>query len=150
MKTMTTVSNNSVSMNFTTWANALRSGDKRYIMLAYADDWYLLAQHETNNSAEYEPELILSMDILVDEGNGLCLEYSYLIDLPDDCGFAYGMIIEDRTRMIVKDSLGYYAFGVEDETTPMDAMLIYARTEHRCITILATPKGCHVHTFDVD
>ena len=50
--------------------------------------------------------------------------------------------------MILRDGKGYYAFGLTDEQPPAETMLIYARTQEQCITILAHRKGCHVHILE--
>lgn len=66
--------------HFMTWATALRSYDERYLMITRAKGcWYLLL-------SEREAKPILSLEILIDEGYGLCPEYSYFIGLPDNDG----------------------------------------------------------------
>lgn len=52
--------------------------------------------------------------------------------------------------MIINDDNGFYAFGITDEQAPADAMLIYARTETKCLAIIAHRDGGHVHSFMVD
>ena len=136
--------------NFTTWATAARNSEfDRYIMVTRVEnDWYLLSNHEA--------ELILSMEILVDEGDGICSAYSYNIDDPynEDNGAVLTMIVQDHARMIVRDvvqdDIEFYAFGMTDEPAPLECMLIYARTEKQCAAILATYQDVRVHTFSVD
>jgi hypothetical protein len=136
--------------NFTTWATAARNSDyDRYIMVTRVEnDWYLLSNHEA--------ELILSLEILVDEGDGICPAYSYNIDDPynEDDGVVLTMIVQDHSRMIVRDvvqdDIEFYAFGITDDPAPVDCMLIYARTEKQCAAILATCQDVCAHTFSVD
>ena len=141
-RTMTT----NLNRDFTAWATAACNTESdRYIMVTRAkNDWYLLSNHEA--------ELILSLEILVDEGDGICPAYSYNIDDPynEDDGVMFTMIVRDRSSMIVRDDGDFYAFGVTDEPAPLNCMLIYARTEKRCMAILATCQDVRVHTFDVD
>ena len=132
--------------HFTAWATAARNSEyDRYIMVTRVEnDWYLLSNHEA--------ELILSMEILVDEGDGICPAYAYNIDDPynEDDGVLLTMIVQDHSRMIVRDDGEFYAFGITDEPAPLDCMLIYARTEKQCAAILATCQDVRVHTFSVD
>lgn len=135
-----------LNRDFTTWATAARNSESdRYIMVTRVEnDWYLLSNHEA--------ELILSLEILVDEGDGICPAYAYNIDDPyyEDDGVMLTMIVQDCSRMIVRNDGDFYAFGVTDEPAPVDCMLIYARTENRCTAILATCQDVRVHTFTID
>ena len=135
-----------LNRDFTAWATAARNTESdRYIMVTRAkNDWYLLSNHEA--------ELILSLEILVDEGDGICPAYSYNIDDPynEDDGVMFTMIVRDRSSMIVRDDGEFYAFGVTDEPAPVDCILIYARTEKQCAAILATCKDVCAHTFAID
>ena len=135
-----------LNRDFTTWATAARNSDyDRYIMVTRVEnDWYLLSNHEA--------ELILSLEILVDEGDGIFSAYSYNIDDPynEDNGVVLTVIVRDRSSMIVRDDGEFYAFGVTDEPTPVDCMLIYARTDKQCAAILATCQDVCAHTIAVD
>jgi hypothetical protein len=112
------------------------------ITRASDDIWYLLSEHQA--------EPIVALEIQIDNGMGLRPEYSYFVGNPDEDRFKAGIIVKDGAELITNDKNGYYAFGIPDVDAPADAMLVYARTENRCTAILATSKGCHVHTFAVE
>jgi hypothetical protein len=133
-----------LNRKFNTWATALRSHDSSYLMITRASDdiWYLLSEHQA--------EPIVALEIQIDNGMGLRPEYSYFVGNPDEDRFKAGIIVKDGAELITNDKNGYYAFGIPDVDAPADTMLVYARTENRCTAILATSKGCHVHTFAVE
>lgn len=142
-KGMTSSTMNNLKNLSTAWASALRSRSDRYIMITRAEDYWLLL-----SKGIVEP--ILSLDVLIDDGCGLRQEYSFSFDDPDDDGLMSSIIVQDQAQMIVRDNNGYYAFGIADEPAPADAMLIYARTQTKCLTILAYRDSCHVHSLGAD
>ena len=130
--------------HFTTWATALRSGDTHYLMITRVEDsWYLLSGRRE--------EPIISLEILIDGGFGIRHEFSYYVGEPDDNSFTCSIIVKnsDSPSLVTRDRNGFYGFGVTGEPAPADALLVYARTQDKCIAILANRRGCHVQSFDV-
>ena len=106
-------------------------------MIAHVEDeWYLIGQKQA--------DLILSLTMAVDGGEGLRPEYHYDIDRPHTDNLRARIMIRDERELMVKDQNGLYAFGMDGVEPPAKMLFLYFRTEQHHGFVFADRDGCSV------
>ena len=122
---------------YTTWESKLRAGEKNMRMIARVEDeWYLVGQKQA--------DLILSLMLAVNGGDGLHPEYHYDIDRPDADNLRARIMIRDERELLVEDQNGLYAFGMDGVEAPAEMLFLYFRTERHHGFVFADRDGCSV------
>ena len=122
------------------WAKKLRSGDPDYLMITRVEDqWYFLTEGRV--------EQILLLRTAIDEGFGLRKEYSYNIAVPDTDGLGFTAIMKEERELLIEDSNGLVAFGIEGVESPANAFFLYFRTERNHVFVFGGQENCSLHAF---
>ena len=122
---------------YATLERKLRTGEKNMRMIARVEDeWYLVGQKQA--------DLILSLMLAVNGGDGLHPEYHYDIDRPDADNLRARIMIRDERELMVKDQNGLHAFGMDGVEPPAKTLFLYFRTEQHHGFVFADQDSCSV------
>ena len=122
---------------YATLESKLRAGEKNIRMIARVEDeWYLISPKQA--------DLIHSLTMAVDSGEGLRPEYHYDLDCPDTDNLWAKIMIKDERKLLVEDQNGLYAFGMEGVEPPAKMLFLYFRTEQHHGFVFADRDGCSV------
>ena len=108
---------------YNAWIDKLFEGDPSYTNIIRDTRngiWYIFNRNTS--------KIITELKIAIDDGTGVRPEYSYDINLPEVDPLASSMVIKDGNKIIMQDSCGINAFGIEGVQAPAKAFYIYVRT----------------------
>ena len=105
------------------WFFNLNQGDKKYTAIFKTSDdiWWLLSGGNRSK--------ILSFLILVDEGEGVYVDYSYSADKANLSSIDFSIIVKAEKKMIFSVNGEYGAFCVKDVRAAAKSMVLIVRTE---------------------
>lgn len=104
------------------WSTKLKSGDDAFAMVGRTeDDWCLVCAGGI--------DLITSLKIFVDKGDGLFPEYEYDYETGDIGDFGCTLLFKGTSEMLYKDCNSIEGFGIEGVTPPAKDFCVYLRTE---------------------
>ena len=122
------------------WTKKLKDGDSNYMMITrIEDEWYFLTERRV--------EQILLLRTAADEGFGLRKEYSYNIAVPDTNLLKFTVIMKEERELLIEDSNGLVAFGIEGVESPANAFFLYFRTERNHMFVFGGQENCSLQMF---
>ena len=107
---------------FVDWGTKLKSGDNEFAMVVRTeDDWCLVCGGGI--------DLIMSLKIFVDKGDGLFPEYEYDYETGDIGDFGCALLFKGTSEMLYKDCNSIEGFGIKGVQPPAKEFCVYMRTE---------------------
>ena len=106
---------------FRNWATQLKAGNTRFAMITRDEEYWLLV-------CDRSTEIIESLKIFIDLGDGLFAEYEYELAVDDIGDFGCALLFRGSSELLCKDCSSIQGFGIKGVEAPAKSLYVYMRT----------------------